>query len=57
MVQEAWKALALRKVDGVLLAPEGSAVFVPAELAHLRVWLLLVGHAGAAGHRGIVQSR
>jgi hypothetical protein len=57
MVQEAWTALGLRKVDGVLVAPEGPAVFIPAEPAHLRVRLLLVGHAGAAGHRGIQTTR
>jgi hypothetical protein len=38
---------------GLLTANEGSAVFVPATPADLRLRILVVAHAGAAGPRGI----
>jgi hypothetical protein len=45
--------LGLRMQEGILVAPTGDAVFVPDNPPHLRIRLMLVGHAGAAGHRGI----
>ena len=45
--------LGLRMHEGVWVVPNGDAVFVPDEPPHLRIRLMLVGHAGAAGHRGI----
>ena len=45
--------LGLRMHEGVLVAPTGDAVFVPDDPPHLRIRLMLVGYAGAAGHRGI----
>ena len=45
--------LGLRMHEGIWVAPNGDAVFIPDEPPHLRIRLMLVGHAGAAGHRGI----
>ena len=45
--------LGLVRKDGYLWDPTGATRFVPPQPQHLRVRLLLVGHAGAAGHRGI----
>ena len=37
--------------DGLLADAEGH-IFVPADPPHLRARLLVIAHAGAAGHRG-----
>ena len=49
--------LGLQQRDGRLYGPMGRGLYVPEEPAHLRLRLMTVGHAGAAGHRGIATTQ